>query len=425
MNRSNFIGENSKKVFQINKKKLSTKSNASSNKDKEIDDFLVELNKYYKQYIFITNREVLTESLKQKETIVNKIEPFSFKEKFSGFLEYKSQMKKCLEIILQKICMISDHAEMQEHAEYYFKMEGKAIRPHFLIQLSKYIYECINNNKQDFFDSEVFSNCVLPFSACIEALHNASLLQDDIIDDSKSRRNEVSAHNVFGIRNTVFSSNYILSKAASLITDINVNELNKVYSKIVFDLTFGEYEQSIKRPFIYSNNNDDIDKNLQKYMIKTYNKTASLIALSFKGIAAIFKLDEANTKALFNLGLHLGIVFQIVDDIIDVEMSSQVLKKPSFKDIQEGVINSHLIYEMNGNDKDKVLVLMKRKFSEKSDIDEVKEVLSKGVGVLKSKNLAMDHLIEALKILENKFFIDNSTKSKLLKSIIFMFNRNF
>jgi geranylgeranyl pyrophosphate synthase len=399
--------------------------NNTLNTDNKIEDYLNELYKYYKQYLLVSDLDYLKKSLNQKESVVNVIEPFSFKEKFSGFLEYKSQMKKCLEIILTKICMISDHTEMQEHAEYYFKMEGKAIRPHFLIQLSKYIYECLNNDKQDFFESEVFSNSILPFSACIEALHNASLLQDDIIDDSKSRRNEVSAHNVFGIRNTVFSSNYILSKAASLITDINVDELNKVYSKIVFDLTYGEYEQSIKRPFIYDDNIEDIDKNFQKYMIKTYNKTASLIALSFKGVAAIFKLDEKNTKYLYNLGLHLGIVFQIVDDIIDVEMSSQILKKPSFKDIQEGIINGHLIYEMNGPNKDKVLTLMKRKFSFSTDIEEIKSLLNIGSGVIKSKNLAMDHLIESLNILNNKFFIDNTTKSKLIKSIIFMFNRNF
>ena len=69
--------------------------------------------------------------------------------------------------------------------------------------------------------------------------------------------------------------------------------------------------------------------------------------------------------------------------------------------------------------------MIKRKFKFEGDLERVKKLLDDGLGVLKSRNLALDHLIECLKILENDFFKKSNTKEQLIKSIIFMFNRNF
>jgi len=77
-----------------------------------------------------------------------------------------------------------------------------------------------------------------------------------------------------------------------------------------------------------------------------------LIALSFRGLGIIFELDLEHQKLLHSLGLHLGLLFQLVDDILDVSGDSFLIKKPAYKDIKEGVINSHIIYELNGKNKD-------------------------------------------------------------------------
>lgn len=354
-------------------------------------------------------------------------------------------MKLVLKVIIERICATTVDQEhyLQEISEYYFRMDGKMIRPHFLIQLSKYLYECTyqrhlfdsnqqskylnqsNFNLPDFLDSNIFHNKIIPYAACIEALHNASLLQDDIIDNSSTRRSKSTAHSLFGVRNTIFSSNFILSKAASVITDLDIYLLNEIYSNIVFDLTYGEYQQTINKPFKYSTLEEDVLGNLDRYMIKTYYKTASLIALSFRGLGLIFNLDLNEQKLLFSLGLQLGVLFQIIDDIIDVESSSSTLKKPSFKDIIEGVVNSHVIYEMFDSNKDEVLELVKLKFKDPKDVERIKQILQNGLGVLKSNNLALDHLLETLEILNNPFFVNSDTKQKLIKSIIFMFNRNY
>lgn len=403
----------------------------TNNKNNDIDSEKKELFSHYKKYIDNQNKEELLCSLKLKEDKIKTISPLSLSEKFKGFVDYQYQKQLVKDVILEKICSDVEHSKLQEINEYYFKMAGKMIRPHFLIQLANYIYECLEKNDKSgkystkFVNSELFKNKVVPFAACIEALHNASLLQDDIIDNSDTRRSQISAHNRFGIRNTVFSSNIILSKAAIVITDIEVDHLSEVFSKIVFDLTYGEYEQSINKPFIIGDKFDEIDSNLKNYMIKTYYKTASLIALSFKGLALIMNLNHNQQATLFNLGLHLGTLFQVVDDIIDVQSSSATLKKPAFKDISEGVVNTHVIYEMNGKNKDIVLELIKRKFKGKDDIELIKSILSEGNGIIKSQNLALDHLISTLTVMDDEFFTDSEIKQNLFKSIIFMFNRNF
>lgn len=387
-----------------------------------------ELNKFYVKYIDNFDRKYLDSSIENKTEQINKISSFSLKEKFSGFLEYKKQMNSVLDIIFKDICKKKDVKLLQEINEYYFKMEKKMIRPHFIIQLSKLIDENLNNKKEkDYLESEFFKSKILPYTACIESLHNASLLQDDIIDKSSLRRSKQTAHDIYGVKDTIFSSNYILSRSASIISDIDEINLNIIYSNIVFDLTYGEIQQSINKPFVYESSFDAINNNLERYMKKTYYKTASLIALSFRGLAVLFKLNENIQELLYNLGLHLGILFQIIDDVIDVQCSSQILKKPAFSDLKDCIINSHIIYEMNNTNIDNKILfdMIKRKFKLEGDLERVKKLLDDGLGVLKSRNLALDHLIECLKILENDFFKKSNTKDQLIKSIIFMFNRNF
>lgn len=394
----------------------------------EIDPY-PQLNKFIGYYINTSKDKQELKSLLDTNTrnlqLMNKT---SMLETFKGFVEYKSQMKLVINTIFEKICNASEEDDkLKDIVDYYFKSSGKMIRPHFIIQLSKLINECENKEKDttNFFETPLFKNKIIPYAACIEAMHNASLLQDDIIDNSQTRRSKLTAHNVYGVRNTIFGSNFILSRAAGLIADLEIPELSEIYSHIVYDLTFGEYQQTIKRPFKFSNTKADVIYNMETYITKTYYKTASLIALSFRGVAVIFNLSLEKQKLLFNLGLHLGILFQLVDDIFDVEGDSTSLKKPVYKDLKEGVVNSHLIFEMMSPNSQEITKLIQRKFSGSSDIEDIIRFLNEGTGILKTKNLAINHLIEALHTFDNSYFTQTEVQSKLKQGIIYMFNRTF
>lgn len=392
-----------------------------------------EILKFYPKYLNKSSKEELVEEYNKKLDYIhtyfgndkNSNSPLGYISskytKFMGILEYKPQLNEILKIIIEKIAN-SEENTLHELSEYYFKQSGKMIRPYLLILISKYLYECNNNNKQigDYFNSVEHNKYVKPFSACVEVLHNASLLHDDIIDNSDKRRNYTTAHNIFGIKKTVFGANYIISRAANLISELDIQHLSEIYSSMAVFLTYGECQQSLK-----SSNYENIDNSFRIYMVKTYYKTASLIALSFRGLGLIYNYDEKIQRELFNLGLHLGMVFQIVDDVMDVLYDTSKIKKPAFKDIQEGVINSYILYEINDDkDKDKgVLEMAKRKFRSEEDVEKIKELLKSGNGIIKTQNLAMDHLIEAFKILENPFFIQNGSKTSLYQCFDYLINR--
>jgi all-trans-nonaprenyl-diphosphate synthase len=333
-------------------------------------------------------------------------------------------MEEILNIIINNIAKSEDDKYLQDLSGYYFKGSGKMIRPYLLITISKYMYECLNTNysKDDYFKSEIHNKYILPFAACVEVLHNASLLHDDIIDNSDKRRNLATAHNIYGIRNTVFGANYIISRASNVINDLEIEHLDEIYSSMVYHLTYGECKQSLNKTDM-----DNIQESFKTYMIKTYYKTASLIALGLRGIGIIYKTDLETQRNLFNIGLHIGIVFQLVDDVLDVLYDSNKIKKPALKDLAEGIINSHVLYEIadeNENNKERNIYKMaKRKFKEEGDIKQIVEALEKGKGIIKTQNLSLDHLIECYKILEHPLFVDNSSKQGLYQCFNFLINR--
>ena len=92
------------------------------------------------------------------------------------------------------------------------------------------------------FEESPFYEKVMCLSACIEIAHNSSLLQDDIIDHSDSRRSQEAAHKVFGVSNAVFASNFMISRASRMLThvfDENAH-MSQLFSTVLYNLVFGE-----------------------------------------------------------------------------------------------------------------------------------------------------------------------------------------
>lgn len=405
-----------------------------------------EIIKNYKKYMNLNlDKSELKKIYKDKINLLkhkskdNNIENINIADSYSfltNLNDFKRELKDVKNFILENISEPEEN-KLKELSEYNFLFMGKMVRPVLIILVSKYIHECKikmknTSNKalaqsvlnqdlddienEDFFKSKKFNNIVKPFAACVEVVHNASLLHDDIIDNSNERRSRKTAHNIYGIRETVFSANFIISKAANLIIDLGYPHLNQIYSGIVLKLTEGECQQSLK-----INNLKNLDESFNVYMHKTYYKTASLLALALRGVAIIYDLNLEYQKKLFDLGLHLGLVFQLVDDVLDVLYDSTKIKKPALKDLKEGIINSHILYECILNEE--MLELAMRKFNNTNDIEKAIEILNKGLGILKTQNLALDHLLNSVDIIDDEFFIENNTKKDLFRCFHYMINR--
>lgn len=128
--------------------------------------------------------------------------------------------------------------------------------------------------------------------------------------------------------------------------------MSQIFSTAINNLVYGELIQA-KRDFkhqksLLEDSDDmplvDYESYFESYIAKTYYKTASMISLGCRGIGLIFNLDIENQRKLFNFGAHLGIAFQIHDDILDFTQDSAMLGKPAFNDIKEGIVTAPLIY---------------------------------------------------------------------------------
>jgi all-trans-nonaprenyl-diphosphate synthase len=438
-----------------------------------LEDFnpSAEITKHYKKYIEINvEKSELKKEYEKKLNYIkeksgssntNKISLSNAYSFLSNVNEFNRELKKIRNFIIKEIAE-ADEGKLKELSEYNFEKMGKMIRPILIILFSKYIHESIfaiknnmnnvnrnnnnnysidtynnlskyflenkiknekdldlifNNVNDDFFNSKKYKEIVKPFAACIETIHNASLLHDDIIDNSNERRNRKTAHNIYGIRETVFSANFIISKSANKINDLNYPHLSQIFSSIILKLTEGECQQSLR-----INNFENIDECFNIYMHKTYYKTASLLALSLRGIAIIYDLNIEYQRKLFNLGLHLGIVFQLVDDVLDVSESEKI-QKPALKDLNEGVINSHFLYEIIFRKEMKDMV--SRKFKGDNDIQKTLDILKLGLGIIKTECLSLDHLIDSVDIITDEFFVNNKTKDDIFRSFFFIINREY
>jgi len=164
----------------------------------------------------------------------------------------------------------------------------------------------------------------------IEMIHLASLLHDDVIDSASSRRGRSTINSIYGDKTAIIFGDILYSKA--------FNELNKfdkrivdLVSKSVVDLSIGEL-QDINLGF------NCLDYN---YIDMITDKTASLIKATCASAGILVGLDE--TK-LAKYGKNLGLVFQIIDDILDITSTEDILGKPVMSDFKEGKMTLPYIY---------------------------------------------------------------------------------
>lgn len=183
----------------------------------------------------------------------------------------------------------------------------------------------------------------------VELVHNASLIHDDIIDESKIRRNISTINADFGNKLAVISGDYILSLSMEKLTQIGNLELIQDFFQVIRHMCVGEINQNFDRYKIGT---------LEDYIEKTKNKTAYLFELALSGCERLG--SDTNIKKVSELGLNIGIAFQIRDDIINMTKSDS--SKPTNNDYESGIYTAPIILGdkrdnyLSGIEKTKVLL---------------------------------------------------------------------
>ncbi len=186
----------------------------------------------------------------------------------------------------------------------------------------------------------------IKLSAIIEMIHFASLLHDDVIDDSDMRRGERTVSFRFGNKRAIMFGDLLYSKAYLELSNFE-DKVVKSISSAVCSLSLGEIlDEELSEKFNSSSH---------LYMDMIYKKTASLIEASTYCAGVISHKD---TDKLKEYGKNVGLAFQIVDDILDITASEEEFKKPVIQDFKNGKCTISYIYLYNScNNQEKAFVL--------------------------------------------------------------------
>lgn len=252
-----------------------------------------------------------------------------------------------------KSAMKSDVALLDKITHYIIKRKGKQLRPLFVFLSAKMI-------------APVEEGTYIAASL-IELLHTATLVHDDVVDDASERRGFLSINALWKNKIAVLVGDFLLSQGLLLTTSKNRIDLLHLVSKAVKAMSEGELLQMEKSRKM------DITEEVYYKIIK--QKTASLVAACCATGACSVTKDKELIANMEQVGIYVGMAFQIKDDIFDYGFSNEI-GKPTGIDIKERKLTLPLIYVMNKVDNKQKKLIIKTIKKDKQDAKKINEIIS-------------------------------------------------
>lgn len=189
----------------------------------------------------------------------------------------------------------------------------------------------------------------ISIAAIIEFIHTATLLHDDVVDESNMRRGRETANALFGNSASVLVGDFLYTRSFQMMTKLNNMSIMDILSDATNIVAEGEVLQLM--------NCNDPDTTEESYLEVIYCKTAKLFEAATRLAAVVSKQPKNIELALLDYGKHLGTAFQLVDDIMDYTADAKEMGKNVGDDLAEGKPTLPLLYAMNnGSDVQKQLI---------------------------------------------------------------------
>ena len=241
----------------------------------------------------------------------------------STFQSIQQSIAPELEMLNNRIAstLASPNALMNQVIEGYLKSKGKQIRPIIVILSAKLLGE-VNEN-------------VISAATAVELLHNATLIHDDVVDDTKLRRGQATINNIWDNHIAVLVGDFFLSTALLQAIETDDIKIIKSITNLGKLLSIGEIDQIYNARF--HNHNEEA------YFETIYRKTASLFVSCVEVGAYAVGASEQDTEKLAQVARLLGLCFQIKDDIFDY-FDDEKIGKPTGNDLREGKITLPLLH---------------------------------------------------------------------------------
>ncbi|NJR68682.1 MAG: solanesyl diphosphate synthase [Synechococcales cyanobacterium CRU_2_2] len=262
------------------------------------------------------------------------------------------------------------HPILYAAAEHLFGAGGKRLRPAvvFLVSRATLGEEEITARHQR-------------LAEITEMIHTASLVHDDVVDESALRRGVPTVHSSFTNRVAVLAGDFLFAQSSWYLANLDNLTVVKLLSQVIMDLAEGEILQGLNR--------FDSDLTLETYLEKTYYKTASLIANSSKAAGVLSGASDEIQERLYQYGRGLGLAFQIVDDILDFTASEEALGKPAGSDLKQGNLTAPVLYALE--EQPALAALIEREFNQEGDWEKAFAAVHQSRGIERSRELAKHH----------------------------------
>jgi geranylgeranyl pyrophosphate synthase len=281
-------------------------------------------------------------------------------------------IREDLERVERKMREVSpiEYEQLKATLDYLLGSGGKRLRPALVVLSSK------------FYPAD--TKKVVSLAAAVETLHTATLIHDDLIDNSFLRRGNPTLNTMWNRAATVLTGDYLFARAAAFAAETESVRVVSIFAQTLMTICNGELNQ------IFGSDEGKLTR--EYYYQRIYSKTASLFAASTEAGSLLSGASETEAQALRDYGHNLGMAFQIVDDVLDFAGSEGDLGKPIGSDLRQGIITLPTIHFLEAHPEDEVVT---RVLSSRAEGDDEVHVFQLAVEVIKESGAIESSMTEA------------------------------
>ena len=310
-----------------------------------------------------------------------------------NFTEIQALMKSELDL-MNKILVdrLDSNVDLiSQMSQYIINSGGKRIRPLLLLICAK---------ATDYDGDYHYSMAVV-----IELIHTATLLHDDVVDQSATRRGQETANELWGNAPSVLVGDFLYSRAFEIMVEPNSMEIMRILSKATNQISEGEVLQLL--------NIKNANVTQAEYFKVIERKTACLFKAACQIAGILSSADQKVINAMGSFGMHLGNAFQIIDDTLDYESDSKIIGKEIGDDLSEGKVTLPMIYALEKTEEVENKILKDAiKNADASHINQIVEILLNVDAFQYSRDIAK---IESNRALESIDYLPDSKYKTALK----------
>lgn len=293
-------------------------------------------------------------------------------------LEIFSVIKTDLKFVekeLQKIVNTPDPL-LTETSAHLLNAGGKRLRPAFALMAGK--------------TCKYQPDKLIPLAMALELIHMASLVHDDVIDDSYTRRGIPTVKANWGDQISIYTGTYLFAQSLILIAKCDNPVISRILADISVKMCEGEIQQIVSC--------FDAKQTIKDYFFRIKRKTALLISASCELGAVACGAPEYHIKALERFGYYLGMAFQIGDDILDLTSNQRVLGKPVGSDLRQGIVTLPVIFALNlSPERERLAEIIQKSNKKEGEVLETIEIIKSCGAIEKSFEVSNWYLAKAKK----------------------------